>query len=176
METIANLGLAPPPGPPSFAPEPWFSGSVAFVDPLTPIVALTSGRKPTVPPTNEHPEILVRRFNGGTRFNDHGAWRPFIDVGPGNESHLAGLPDGKKGIHLLYKVRRSESTWQYITRRWNDKERRFGPIDSRERDRGSRSSPTSSRTPAADSTQPGSTRTRPCVTARRSLTAPGRRQ
>ena len=51
-------------------------------------------------------EILVRRFNGGTRFNDHGAWGPFIDVGPGKESHLAGLPDGKKGIHLLYKVRR----------------------------------------------------------------------
>ena len=127
LESVANLG-APAPGLPGFAPEAWFSGSVAFVDPLTPLLALTSGRKPTVPPTKEQGEILVRRFNGGTNYHDPGKWSDFIDVGPGDDSQLAGLPDGKKGVHLLYRLRKSEATWQYVTRRWNDKDRRFGPI------------------------------------------------
>lgn len=84
------------------------AGSIAFVDPLTPIVAMTDLNT-----------VYFRRFGGGTAYNDLGAWSPLTPVGAGSEPRLAGTQDGKRGVHLLMKVGRANSRAQLVTRPYN---------------------------------------------------------
>jgi hypothetical protein len=69
-----------------------YSGTIAFVDPLTPIVAM-----------DDLEQVYYRRFGGGTAYNDPAAWSPLTPVAPGDGPQLAGLPSGKQGVHLLYR-------------------------------------------------------------------------
>ena len=68
------------------------NGAIAFVDPYTPIAAYRD-------PDSGH--VLLRRFAGGTEYNDAAAWGPPTDLGPGEYPLLAGLESGRRGIHLL---------------------------------------------------------------------------
>ena len=86
-EHVANLGEQP-----GTLGADYF-GTIAFVDPLTPIVAM-----------DDLDTVYFRRFGGGTAYNEVGAWGPQVAVGPGDGPQLAGLPSGKKGVHLLYRA------------------------------------------------------------------------
>jgi hypothetical protein len=70
-----------------------YSGTIAFVDPQTPIVAM-----------DDLDQVFFRRFVGTTAYNDVGSWSQLTPVGPGDEPQLAGLPSGKQGVHLLYRA------------------------------------------------------------------------
>jgi hypothetical protein len=70
-----------------------YSGSIAFVNALIPIVAM-----------DDLEQVYFRVFNGGTAYNEVGSWGPPVPVGRGDEPQLASLPSGKKGVHLLYRA------------------------------------------------------------------------
>ncbi len=67
--------------------------SIAFVDSLTPIVAMSDGDN-----------VYFRRFAGGTSYNDIGAWGPLTPVAAGSEPQLGGLPSGRRGVHMLMRL------------------------------------------------------------------------
>jgi hypothetical protein len=70
-----------------------YSGTIAFLDPQTPIVAM-----------DDLEQVYFRRFGGGTAYNELAAWGPLTPVGPGSGPQLAGLPSGKQGVHMLYRA------------------------------------------------------------------------
>jgi hypothetical protein len=70
-----------------------YSGTIAFVDPLTPIVAM-----------DDLDNVYFRRFGGGIAYNDATAWGPLNLVAAGSGPQLAGLPSGKNGVHMLYRA------------------------------------------------------------------------
>lgn len=108
VEQIANLGANAP------IAHAWFDGTVAFVDPLTPLVGMAGGG-----------QVLVRRFGGGTAYNDVGSWGPFLEVADGDDPSLVGLQDGRKGVFAFVRAGQP-GRQQYVVRRWHDAARTFG--------------------------------------------------
>ena len=70
-----------------------YSGTIAFLDPQTPIVAM-----------DDLEQVYFRRFAGGTAYNDLASWGPMTPVAPGSGPQLASLPSGKQGVHMLYRA------------------------------------------------------------------------
>ena len=90
-----------------------FYGSIAFADPFTPIVAMS-----------DLDRVYFRRYLGGTAYNDIASWGPLTPVGEGSQAKLAGLLNGKGGIHLMMSVhkdagRHSPAGTAYVSRRYN---------------------------------------------------------
>ena len=75
-----------------------FDSGLAFVDPLTPIVALW-----------DLDEISFRRYDRSGDYNDASNWTPPVAVGRGDEPDLAG---GLRGVYLSYET----ATGQVISR------------------------------------------------------------
>ena len=90
-----------------------YDGSIAFLDPLTPIVAMS-----------DLDNVYFRRFGGGTAYNDAAAWGPITSLGAGDDPELAGLPSGKQGVHLLMRVG-NPGKRRYVDRRFDGTT--FGP-------------------------------------------------
>lgn len=108
VSVLGGLGMqfqaAPLDGPPA---ETWaelgsqagqpdlpLGHGVAFIDALTPIVAMG---------TNEG-DVYFRRFGGGAAYNDVGSWGPptLVVRGADNtDNRIASLPSGRRGVHLL---------------------------------------------------------------------------
>jgi hypothetical protein len=68
---------------------PVFESGLAFVDPLTPIVALSDLK-----------QISFRRYDGSGDYNDPANWTAPVVVGNGEEPDLAG---GVRGVYLSYE-------------------------------------------------------------------------
>jgi hypothetical protein len=105
----------PPPGPlanlgeiPGNVVGAAYNGSIAFPDPINPIVVM-----------DDLDHVYLRRFAGGTAYNDPAAWTPRADLGPGAEPRLAGLPSGRGGVHLLMRVG-SPGKRRYVARRYKN--------------------------------------------------------
>lgn len=107
----------------------WFSGSVAFLSPSTALFATTTrGPRRIPPPPLEEGNIFVSRLTLGAVRNPP-SLGPLINVGKGDEPQLAGRHDAapaRRSIQLLHRVRRSESTWQLVVRRWIEASQSFG--------------------------------------------------
>lgn len=84
-----------------------YNGQIAFLDPLTPIVAMDDLEK-----------VYFRRFLGGLDYHATSAWSPLTTVAAGDEVRLAGLPGGKKGVHLLMRVGKP-GRFRLVARRFN---------------------------------------------------------
>ena len=86
-----------------------YYGSVAFIDPQTPIVAMS-----------DLANVYFSRYKGGPEFNETSNWQGQQLLGPGDEPELAG---GKRGVHLIYKTRDGQR--RFVTRRFDGSG--FGP-------------------------------------------------
>lgn len=97
---VVNLGEIPG----TFGAD--YFGSIAFLDPATPIVAM-----------DDLETVYFRLFAGGTAYNEISGWGSLEPVGPGDSPQLASLPSGKKGVHLLYRVGKP-GKWRLIDKRF----------------------------------------------------------
>ena len=82
--------------------NPFAYGTVAFQDPLTPIVAMT-----------DLENVYFRKWGGSGNYNDLSSWGPLTSLGPGSEPELVG---GKRGVYLSYLTK--DFPRQYRVRRW----------------------------------------------------------
>jgi hypothetical protein len=103
---------------------PWLgSPSIAFVDPLTPLVAF---RVSATPDAHSESEIYFRRWNGAGSYNDAANWAPARLVARGDGTRLA---SGPRGIYLMYHDPRAQGTAQtsnYWVRRYDPAANAFG--------------------------------------------------
>ena len=86
-EHVANLGEQP-----GTLGADYF-GTIAFVDPLTPIVAM-----------DDLDTVYFRRFGGGTAYNEVGAWGPQVRRRPRRRAPAGRPAERQKGVHLLYRA------------------------------------------------------------------------
>ena len=109
----APLDGPPPSGYADLGPD--FESGLAFIDPLTPIVALW-----------DLDTITFRRYDGSGSYNTSANWTPAKPIGPGDEPDLAG---GVSGVYLSYETREGQEI-----RRYDQSGDSFGPpqIISRE--------------------------------------------
>jgi hypothetical protein len=88
-------------------------GSVAFLDPLTPIAAFGDGSR-----------VYSRRFGGGLDFNSLAGWDPPTVVDRGSAPRLA---SGPKGVFLLYRT--PGAAPRLVVRRWDGTSFAGAPVD-----------------------------------------------
>lgn len=82
--------------------NPSNNGTLAFIDPLTPIAAMSDLEK-----------VFFRKWGGVGDYNDLASWGPLTEVGPGTEPEIVG---GKRGVYLAYKT--IDFPRQYRVARW----------------------------------------------------------
>jgi hypothetical protein len=70
--------------------NPYADGGIAYLDPLTPITAMSDGDR-----------VFARRWGGSGDYNDLATWGPIQDVAAGNTPRIVG---GKKGVYLAYQA------------------------------------------------------------------------
>ena len=70
--------------------NPSNDGGVAFLDPLTPITAMSDGDR-----------VYARKWGGSGDYNSLATWGPIQDVGAGDTPRIVG---GKKGVYLAYET------------------------------------------------------------------------
>ena len=135
---------------------PSFTGGLAFIDPLTPIVALGDPDTKT---------ITFRRYDGTGSPNTAANWTAPKAVGLGEDPDLAG---GASGVYLSYRTGAGQ-----LIRRYEQSGDRSAPNSrSAARAAGRRSTATFTRARAAACTRPGPGRVRRrCSTADRSTVA-----
>ena len=85
------------------AANPAEDGTIGFLDPLTPVTALS-----------DHDHVYFRKFNGGVAYNDLASWGPLTQLLNGDDPRLA---SGPKGLFLLYRTPVPGS--HYEVRRWD---------------------------------------------------------
>jgi hypothetical protein len=105
---------------------PWLgSPSIAFVDPLTPLVAFRVSA--TEDAHGSETELYFRRWTGAGSYNDAANWAPARLVARGDGTRLA---SGPRGIYLMYHDPRPQGatveTSNYWVRRYDPAANAFG--------------------------------------------------
>jgi hypothetical protein len=105
---------------------PWLgSPSIAFVDPLTPLVAFRVSA--TEDARGSDSEIYFRRWGGAGSYNDASNWTPARLVSRGDGTRLA---SGPRGVYLMYHDPRAQGaaveTSNYWVRRYHADPNAFG--------------------------------------------------
>lgn len=96
-EATANVGEAG-----QGVNNPFAHGTVAFQDPLTPIVAMS-----------DLDSVYYRKWGGSGDYNDLASWGPLVKLGPGSDTMLVG---GKRGVYLAHLT--EDFPRQYRVARW----------------------------------------------------------
>ena len=82
--------------------NPSNNGTVAYIDPLTPIAVMSDLER-----------VYFRKWGGAGDYNDLGTWGPITEIGPGSEPEAVG---GKRGVFVAYKT--ADFPRQYRVARW----------------------------------------------------------
>jgi hypothetical protein len=69
--------------------NPYADGGIAYLDPLTPITAMSDGDR-----------VFARKWGGSGDYNNIASWGPIQDVAAGDTPRIVG---GKKGVYLAYQ-------------------------------------------------------------------------